>query len=438
VANKPVAKIVNQKHEARAARERRQNRIITIVAAIVAITVIGLIIAALVNEYWLKPLQAVAKVGDQKITVTQFQNRVRYSQLQLLQQRSQYQSFKSLYATDQSTSDYFDSLIAQIENKLTNPNQLGAEVLDQLINEAIVQQEAKKLGISVSDEEVETAFRENFGYYANGTPTPTVTWVPVATSTLSPTQEWLTRPTTGPTPTATATLQPTPTFTPLPPTATATPGEAPTATATVTPMPTATPITLESYQQGYKQYIDSVKTNTNNSLPESEIRNLMRSFLLQQKVYEAVTADLKPEEEQVWARHILVGSEEEAKAVLDRLNKGEDWYILAAELSLDSSNKDRGGDLSWFGRGQMDPAFEEAAFKLGIGEISQPVQSQFGWHIIQVLGHEVRPLDPYAFEQARQKAFNTWLEQKKTEITIEKYDSVWQAVVPTPYVPEAQ
>jgi parvulin-like peptidyl-prolyl isomerase len=200
-------------------------------------------------------------------------------------------------------------------------------------------------------------------------------------------------------------------------------------------MPTATPITLESYQQGYKQYIDGLKAY---NLPENEIRNLMRSFLLQQKVYEAVTADLKPEEEQVWARHILVATEDEAKAVLDRLNKGEDWYSLAAELSTDTSNKDQGGDLSWFGRGQMVPEFEEAAFKLEIGQISQPVKTDFGWHIIQVLGHETRPLDPYAFEQMRQKTFNAWLEQKKTELGVEKYDSVWQTVVPTPFVPEAQ
>ncbi len=427
MANKPVTKIVNQKHLARSERERRQNRIITIVAAAIAVIVVGLIIAAFANVYFLP----VSTVNGQWINRTEFQDRVRYSQVQLIQQINQYESFKTLYGGDPQTSQQIDSMIEQAKAQLLDSQTLGSQALDQLINEAIVEQEAKELGLSVSNEEVETAFRENFGYYANGTPTPTITWTPVATSTLSPTQEWMTRPTSTTKPdtkaTKTPTIEPTATFTPLPPTATATPGEAPTATATWTPMPTATPVTLESYQQGYQEYIDSLKDV---DLPENAIRSLMRSFLLQQKVYEAITADVKPEAEQVWARHILVATEDEAKAVIERLNQGEDWYKLAAELSTDASNKDFGGDLSWFGRGQMVAPFEEAAFALEIGQTSQPVQSDFGWHIIQVLGHENRPLDPYSFEQERQKVFNAWLEEKKAASKISKFDARWQNALP--------
>jgi len=98
--------------------------------------------------------------------------------------------------------------------------------------------------------------------------------------------------------------------------------------------------------------------------------------------------------EQVWAQHILVDTEGEALQVLDRLSKGEDWNKIAAEVSTDSYSKDNnGGDLGWFGRGVMVKEFEDAAFSLKVGEISQPVKTAFGYHIIHILGHEFRSVN---------------------------------------------
>jgi foldase protein PrsA len=88
---------------------------------------------------------------------------------------------------------------------------------------------------------------------------------------------------------------------------------------------------------------------------------------------------------QVHARHILVASEQEAKDVKAQLDKGGDFAAIAKEKSTDTSNKDQGGDLGFFGFGKMDPEFEKAAFALKKGEISGPVQSSFGFHIIQVV-----------------------------------------------------
>ena len=152
--------------------------------------------------------------------------------------------------------------------------------------------------------------------------------------------------------------------------------------------------------------------------------------MLYQKVYDQITSDVATETEQVWARHILVSTIEDALAVEKRLQEGEDWAAIAAEVSQDTSNKDNGGDLGWFGKGVMDPAFEEAVFAMNVGEISDPVQSQFGYHIIKLLGKEVRPLDSTQLKQAKDSAFSTWLTSEKENHTIEKYDSVWQNVVP--------
>lgn len=94
------------------------------------------------------------------------------------------------------------------------------------------------------------------------------------------------------------------------------------------------------------------------------------------------------QEEEIEARHILVESEAEADDILAQLDDGEDFATLAAEYSLDTSNKDQAGYLGFFGRGMMVPEFEEAAFALEIGEISQPVETNFGFHIIELLDRQ--------------------------------------------------
>lgn len=99
--------------------------------------------------------------------------------------------------------------------------------------------------------------------------------------------------------------------------------------------------------------------------------------------YEKEIADL-PKQEEAHARHILVATEDEAKAVIAALDKGGDFAALAKEKSTDS-NKDEGGDLGFFGRGRMVPEFEEAAFALKAGEYTKaPVKTQFGYHIIKL------------------------------------------------------
>jgi parvulin-like peptidyl-prolyl isomerase len=94
---------------------------------------------------------------------------------------------------------------------------------------------------------------------------------------------------------------------------------------------------------------------------------------------------------EVHARHILVDTEQEALDVLRRLKAGEDFAALAAELSTDTSNKDQGGDLGFFGRGQMVAEFEQAAFEGDIGVYPTPVETEFGFHVIEILERRETP-----------------------------------------------
>ena len=84
--------------------------------------------------------------------------------------------------------------------------------------------------------------------------------------------------------------------------------------------------------------------------------------------------------------HILVKKQSEAIAILDRLKKGEKFGKLARELSIDTGSAKRDGSLGYFGRGMMVKPFEEAAFKLQVGTVSEPIKSEFGYHIIKRLG----------------------------------------------------
>jgi peptidyl-prolyl cis-trans isomerase C len=115
------------------------------------------------------------------------------------------------------------------------------------------------------------------------------------------------------------------------------------------------------------------------------------------KVYEDASKQITGEQE-VHARHILVETEDEAKAVADELKKGADFADLAKKKSKDPGASD-GGDLGFFTKEQMVPEFSSVAFALEPGKISDPVKSQFGWHIIKV--EEKRNRKAPEFEQVK-------------------------------------
>ncbi len=117
---------------------------------------------------------------------------------------------------------------------------------------------------------------------------------------------------------------------------------------------------------------------------------------------------MKPQEE-VKARHILVETEDEARELLERFNRGDEFADLAKEASRDPGTKDNGGLLGFFSRGQMVPQFEEAAFALKAGEVSPPVQSRFGWHLIKVEERREKPLPQ--FDDVKDRILNSMILQ---------------------------
>lgn len=427
--------VLTKKHVARLTRERQQSQWIRRAAVAVGVIALLLILSGLIKDRrvaainnlvdYVQRNQPIVQLGDDVISTRQFQYHVRLQRQQLTGTWAQYKQYEQ-FGLDVGQQ------LQQIEFQLSpeGAETLGQSVIDGLVNDLLVRQEAKKRGIVLSEAEVQARTQEVFGFYANGTPTAAPTATEIVFPTLSGTQ--LSLVTITPTPTEVGTVTPTatwyPTITLTPnttetatPSLTPTPTEAftatptitltPTVTATYTPGPTATPYTVDAFQTDFDE---SMKQFADIGITEVDYRRLVESDLYRTKLFDLLSAEVKSTEEQVWARHILVADEATALSVIEQIKAGEDFSALAAEHSSDTSNKDSGGDLGWFGRGQMVAPFEEAAFALKIGEISAPIKSDFGWHIIQVLGHEDRALSADAIQTTKQSIFDNWLAGART------------------------
>jgi peptidyl-prolyl cis-trans isomerase C len=176
------------------------------------------------------------------------------------------------------------------------------------------------------------------------------------------------------------------------------------------------------------QTLDKVKENIRVSLQqqkwiESQIADKINVTEADAKAFYDANPDKFKEPETVRASHILimvpedakpdVAAEKEklAKATKERITKGEDFAKVAAEVSEDPGSKAKGGDLDYFAKGSMVPEFEDAAFKLKIGEVSDPVKSKFGWHIIKVT--DKKDAHTISFDEVKDKLIEYLKEAKK-------------------------
>jgi len=410
--------VLHKKHVARLQREQQQGRIILYTFFGILAAVVLLLIYGWLDIKYFQANRPVAKVGDVEILVKDFEPRVRLQRQQLL---SQY----NLYTQYQQFGMDVTAQLQQIQASLDAPATVGQTVLDQMINEELIRQEAAKRGITVDEAELNEAVQAAFNYFPDGTPIPSPT--PTQMTLPDVPAEAFTVVTKTPPPTAT--LEPTATPESAA-TATATPAlPTPTVGPTSTPEPTATPYTLEGFQSDLE---NSNQRMVKLGFDENVFRKFFEAQLLEKKLREEISAEIPTTQTQVWARHILVADEQAAKDIIVRLQAGEDFATLAQQLSTDTGSGLNGGDLGWFGSGAMVPEFETAAFALkNPGDFTtEPVQSDFGYHIIQLIAKQDRPLTADQYETAKQKAFADWLTAAKEEYGVETFD-IWQSRVPS-------
>jgi peptidyl-prolyl cis-trans isomerase C len=151
------------------------------------------------------------------------------------------------------------------------------------------------------------------------------------------------------------------------------------------------------------------------------------------QIYDEAVKQVK-EEEEVHARHILVPTEDEAKAVLVQLKGGADFATLAKEKSKDPGAAD-GGDLGYFTKDQMVPEFAEVAFKLNKGQLSDPVKTQFGWHIIKVEDKRIKPTP--TFDQVKPQIENYVAHRAQAELVENLRKSATVERLDKPAAPDA-
>lgn len=322
----------------------------------------------------LKAPATVATVNGTAISSEQYIQRTRYKRYVLV---SQYARLKDLLVVlnqqnDPNTTATVQQQMEDIKVFLGNRQEVGQQALDDLIQEEIIRQEAARRGLTVDPAEIQNQINYSFQYYPEGYPTPQ-------------------------------------------------PG--------MTPQPTEPSIQKDIYDKKYQTMLTEVEANT--GLKEADIRATFETQILTNKLAKALFPDLVNGEEQVHARHILVADQETAQKIMRLLSDGESWELLVSTYTIDTSTRETSGDLGWFGRGQMIAAFEEAAFTTPIGQVSSPVQSEFGWHIIKVEGKETRPINPEWMITLRNDQMAQWLtEQRASGVEI---SPDWQQL--TPFMP---
>ncbi len=172
-------------------------------------------------------------------------------------------------------------------------------------------------------------------------------------------------------------------------------------------------------EEGLKKAMDA------QGLTREDLNSLIRDRLSANQLADLLTKDLPTTGEQIHARHILVKTEDEAKKVKERLAAGEDFAAVARDVSTDPGGKSNGGDLGWLAKGQTVPAFEDAAFALPLKKVSDPVQSQFGYHIIEVLEKDdKRPLPQDRIDELKQDKLVNWLDAQRKGAKVEQFLSL--------------
>ncbi|MGD2176398.1 MAG: SurA N-terminal domain-containing protein [Anaerolineae bacterium] len=363
---------------------------------VVGIVVVGVLGYGVVAERILEPRQPVAIVDEAPITTAGFQARVEFRRLQLqnqvgyLYQQQQALATEDTSSSGQSFQEYIQGQITDLQSQLApeNAEVIGQQVLDQMIQEELVRQEAKRRGIVVSPEELQASIHETFGYNPDATPAPTAS--PPLTSTESLT------------------------------------------TSRPTPAPTPTQMTEADFREMYNRYIrDGLKPL---GISEQQYRSWVEVSLLTEKLQEDMKEELPEEAEQVELRYLSVRDEERANELAQRLDSGEDFQTLADELQADEEGPGFGNELGWLPRdtlaNRLGEDLADLAFSMEVGEHTEPVtmgEEGQSYFIIEVTGHEVRELRASVRDSLGREAFQAWLDAQQTLVERKS----WENRVPT-------
>ncbi|HUZ01884.1 MAG TPA: peptidylprolyl isomerase [Thermomicrobiaceae bacterium] len=414
-------------------REEFQRRLVIIGITIATVLLVLILGIGAVYQYLYLPHQTLVTVNGTAIDRADYWMARKLTLINEVQQYSQYAQF----STGQQATQY-QQLAQQAQTQLGTVEQDSVDpgTLSQLVDGQIALQKIGTLGLSVTNADVDQLLAQFFSPVQTASPTPTLGTDPTAAAwaTATAQAEQTATPSASPVPSATPGTTPSATpsnaSTVLGTPGAATPGATPAATPAGTPAPAATPNPQQAAATAtatYQQFKTNVLDKAGMSLDDYR-RLVARPEVAQQKIDYKLQSAVPTRADQIHAAHILVATQEAANAIEDQLKQGADFAQLAKDKSTDKTTAVNGGDLGWFPRGVMVKAFEDAAFSLQPGQVSQPVHTQFGWHIIKVSAKETnRPVDVSILTQLRNQAFTNWLDQQRAQSSIK-----WNVAPPTP------
>ncbi len=401
----------NREQMSRQEKEAEVSRLLFIglgaaIALIVVLLVIGLVVDGLI-----RPSQTVATINGQNITVSEFAQRVRLERaVQIAVVNNALNDAVERFGVDVNTAAQSVLGIepyATYYNELNAPEVMGLRVLDDMVDERLVRQYAAANNITVTDEQIEERINQVIGYDPEAvaaigaepteTPEPTVTPTPFVSPTPSPEPTATTEPTA--TPTLEGGITATPTTTPV---------------ATATPLPTRSADEVRTdYENRKRSLIADVARQA--GVSEQAVRDYFGYLALQDAIAQVVGGTAEGKTLYADVRHILVDSEEAANDLLAALRAGESFAELAKVSSTDTGSGARGGELGWAAVSNYVTEFADAVTDAPIGEIVGPVESQFGFHIIQVRAREERDATESEIERSRRITFEAWLKDLRAE-----------------------
>lgn len=384
----------SRKEQALTQREREQRKRLYIAVG-VALGLAGLLLAAgLIYTLLILPRSAVAVVNGETISTRDLAVRTRFEQTQYENQLASLFNMQDQFDPT-GQQGFFTSQIQQLQGVLADPEGLANQVLERMIEETVIRQEAAKAGITVDEAALAQRINEYVAQGLGGVTAPqaTATAEALAAATATP------LPTPAPTLTTTAVLTP---------------------TATPAPTPTTYVVAQADIDKSFQEQIANIQETS--GLSETAFRQFFADELLRARLLEVLGSEMPTTGERVQASHILVSVAQDAPeadvqtalakaiSITQQINNGADFAELAQKFSDDTGSAANGGDLGFFGRGQMVQEFEDAAFALDIGQVTaEPVRSQFGYHIIKVTGKDQGEPD-----------FNQWLQERKAAAQIER------------------
>jgi peptidyl-prolyl cis-trans isomerase D len=398
----------------RAVREEElQQWVIRGVGITVGILII-IIVAAFVVEQLIVPNQPVAVVNGENITVGQFREAVSFERSRLSLQFSQIQS-AGLDINQIAQQEPYATWL----NELNVPDQLGLRVLNDMVDDILIRQEAEERNVTVNEETIEEQINNFFGF--DPTEVALIGVQPTATDIPTETPTPFVSPTPSPTPTLVPTLGPDETQEVVEP--------------TLTPQPTVVEPTLSSDE--VRENFTSSQDNYRTYFASAGLGSHTVDAFFERQALETLLADNVFGETDTLlfadVRHILVEGEETALEVMDALQNGESFADLARAVSTDTGSGSRGGELGDSYVGNYVPEFRAAVETAEVGELVGPVESEFGFHIIQVRSREERSGDDVEaqLESAKQREFGLFLEnlRESNEANIELFDN-WIDYVP--------